>query len=387
MMLRTAGLRYSARYPSREQSIQLMVFLSESSGLMVFTKEPVGFVCDWHIQDGVLEIKGPRATNLPEVYVTNIGPFWEEAVEKYREHSVPVYKSLQGRSEAMAFVSTGSFSNNLDNLRQFQQARKSFGGQIGLWMTQYRHHRFDVGYPDYAPKDRDGYHRILNWSQENDSVVLPYVNGSLYDTTDRDFKASHGDWALRTQDGSLERYSARLKHLAVACPDGPWGEYIVNLLRGISATEDGQMKNGLYLDVLAATRPRVCWSESHGHVPGDPTAWVSGVTRILKGLAGISLMLEGNAEPYVAFADGFLMHEYTTRSNSVPLWSSVYGNVSNSYGWDMRRVETANQVERELARAESFGVCALGSPYLTHRIESNYHHVLTQQVDRALRSV
>jgi hypothetical protein len=128
------------------------------------------------------------------------------------------------------------------------------------------------------------------------------------------------------------------------------------------------MCSGVYLDMLVAERPFLCYASNHGHAPGDPLAWQKGVRKILSSTDGV-IMSEGNAEIYIDGVDALLMHLYTERADSVPLWKLVYGDLTTSVGWQMPSSPTPDQLSAEIARAKTFGASCNGSPWMTHTIQ------------------
>ena len=128
------------------------------------------------------------------------------------------------------------------------------------------------------------------------------------------------------------------------------------------------MSSGVYLDMLVAAGPFLCFASDHGHAPGDPLAWQSGVRKILSSIDGV-IMSEGNAEIYIDGVDALLMHLYTEEVTTVPLWKHVYGDLTTNVGWQMPSDPTSNQLSMEIARAKTFGASSNGSPWMTHTIQ------------------
>src|SRR5262245_18464766 len=72
------------RYPSRDHCMQMAAFFSDSSGLLVYTKDPLGSVSDWEILPGdKLRIHFYAAK--PDIEVKSIPPKIEAAAEYYKE--------------------------------------------------------------------------------------------------------------------------------------------------------------------------------------------------------------------------------------------------------------------------------------------------------------
>lgn len=131
---------------------------------------------------------------------------------------------------------------------------------------------------------------------------------------------------------------------------------------------DGRMCQGIYLDVIGATKPHICFSLLHDHAPGDPLAWQLGTRRLLRDTPGI-VMAEAVAEIYLDLVNLSLMHLYAERTDTVPLWDFVYGFMRRSVGWAIPKTADASQIEAEIVRAKSYGARCSGSPWMSSVIQ------------------
>ena len=145
---------------------------------------------------------------------------------------------------------------------------------------------------------------------------------------------------------------------------------------------DGIRSTGIYLDMLLAADPILCWSDRHGHPPGDPNSWRLGIRALLQSIEG-KIITEGCAEPYLDLVDYPLMHLYSQQPDSVPMWSMVYGDLLPSIGWSLPPKISADRFAAEVARAAEFGVRGAGSPWMTSDPEAE---LLTSKIQQVIRA-
>jgi hypothetical protein len=235
-------------------------------------------------------------------------------------------------------------------------------------------------YPDYVPRDKQGFRRLLKTLRRSGNMAFPYLNGLLWDTQLSAFSDMGPHVGVRDTSNRLVRYNDKLPSLRYACPScAAWQNTIVQSRNAIQDS-DGYISTGIYLDMLLAAPPLLCWSEHHSHAPGDPTAWQTGIKAILS-LIGGSIMSEGCAEPYLDRVDYALMHLYSQRNDSVPLWAMVYGNLLPSVGWSLPDSITESSMSVQLKKARSFGVSAMGSPWMTTQPEAD----ILPMVEKAMK--
>lgn len=203
---------------------------------------------------------------------------------------------------------------------------------------------FDTHYPEYFPA-RLGFEQTSRWLDQKGVLVMPYVNGRIFD---RDV----GSWTPNAQsaaakkNGALdlyaESYGSRAR-FAVMCPATRYWQTIV------SDTVNRLSSSGIpyvYVDQVAAARPLPCFDPSHAHSAGGGAYWAAGQfawAQRAKDLAKkegnrtLVLMTEGLAEPYVGLIDSFLtlgpMNAQTAgQSVLVPFFQAVYGGWSTWAG-------------------------------------------------------
>lgn len=350
--------------------MQMAAFFNAKKAMIVVAKDPDCAVADWHVQPGHrLSIRFYGA--VPEVEATAIEPTLEAAASVYRSWAArqPWATQERPRTTKLNFISVASSSSLDIEHEHLQRLWRWVSAPVGVWFTQWRRFEFDSLYPDYRAKEERPFSRLLTQLKRAGHRALPYVNGLLWDEKLSDFRSRGASSCVRTPDRSCVRYNARLSNLIYACPyDSSWREVIVAARESITDSE-GEMSGGIYLDMLAAAAPLICWSDAHGHEPGDPHAWQRGIRALLAAVRG-EIMVEGNAEAYLDLVDHMLMHLHGAKADAVPLWSAVYAGRVQSVGWPIASRASRSAIEAEVDRAGRFGVGGLGSPWMTPEPES-----------------
>jgi hypothetical protein len=198
--------------------------------------------------------------------------------------------------------------------------------------------------------------------------VMPYVNGHLWDTDTESWAAEDGRSAAALRpDGSLYIEGWQDQDHAAMCPDSPkWKEKMLEITARL-AGEYGC--DGVYLDQIGATRPRLCFSEEHGHPVGGGAFWARGYDEMLAMMREecqalnprFIITTESHAEPYMAGLDGHLMCNLVG-ADQVPLYAAIYGGYTQTFG---RQGEVDNPTAFRMEHGQAF---AFGS--MSGRINS-----------------
>lgn len=362
------GKRYRARYPSRDQNMQLMAFFGKKGGLLVRTLDSTAGVTDWKISPSrILTIQGFGEES--QVLAEPVGTDLSEIAQIYREWAESQFwtkDSVEPFQDYRVFAVASQASEKSFDRGLFEFLEK-VPGPKACWLTQWRKDRFDRGFPNYVSRARVNWEKIFDRLENYQCDPYPYVNASLVDI-DRKGGGMSERLLLRDANGELVPYSKRKKHLNFCCPEaGDWRATVTGALDELSQTA-GRPIEGVYYDVLTATNPRICYASDHDHEPGDPYSWQRGTAQLLT-QTDRAIMAEACAEIYINLVGASLMHRYTDSDDAVPLWSAVYGDFDKSFGWDMRRIERIEEVEKQVKKAKRFGVRACGSPWMTERIQ------------------
>lgn len=231
--------------------------------------------------------------------------------------------------------------------------------------------KFDRDYPHHRPNP-ESWQRFRELRKLGVRVV-PYSNGRLWETLDRrdeDFQYSRFGKpnAVKDATGNAITESYQRATFGVMCPSTPlWQARLGQLVDEVL----GLGVDGLYLDQIAAARPRLCSDPAHPHPANDGDAWYMGGYRVLlqKIRAAMHerhpdavLTSEDNAEPYAGLMDGLLAWRWMV-DHYVPLFPLCYADqaevVGRAFGAgdaDARIAKFANQ----LVNGEQLGWCSLG---------------------------
>jgi hypothetical protein len=209
---------------------------------------------------------------------------------------------------------------------------KYLGVPTALHWYNWHQIPFDNDYPHYFPAKAgfaDGVKRL----QAAGVRVMPYINGRLWDTDLEDFKTTGIAAATKNEKGEpyTEQYGSGQK-LAAMCPTTPlWQKTVRDIVLRLTGPEFNV--DGVYVDQIAAARPRLCFDKSHGHPLAGGNWWTTRgywpmLTDLRKQMAaarpGKMITTECNAEPYVHLFDGYLTWHFQDDS-AIPLFAAVYG--------------------------------------------------------------
>ena len=244
-------------------------------------------------------------------------------------------------------------------------AGKAFSEAMGLptGFHWYSWHRipFDNDYPHYFPP-KEGFAAAVAELQKSPRgvYVMPYINGRLWDTRDKgaeDFEFTKLARAAATKDeagkvrtesyGSKESDGTPVK-LAAMCPATQlWRDRVKGIVLRLM-NECGV--KAVYIDQIAAARPRLCFDASHGHPLGGGGWWPEAYGKLLTDLrkampADRVLTTECNAEPYVKWFDGYLTWHWQY-DGQVPAFPAVYGGAIQMFGRAYRGGPTKDRALR-----------------------------------------
>ncbi len=229
---------------------------------------------------------------------------------------------------------------------QAKQFAEFLGVPIGMHWYNWHQIPFDNDYPHYFPT-QEGFAAGVRELREADVYVMPYINGRLWDTRDKgieDFQFSKLGLAGATKAedgephtemyGSKESDGSRVK-LAAMCPTTEvWSDKVREIVLRLF-NECGV--SGVYIDQVAAARPRLCFDASHGHPLGGGHWWTQDgywplMARINREMpADRMLTTECNAEPYIRWFDGYLTWHWQY-NGQVPAFAAVYGGSIQMFG-------------------------------------------------------
>ena len=220
------------------------------------------------------------------------------------------------------------------------------GVPIGVHWYNWHQIPFDNDYPHYFPT-QEGFAAGVQELREANVYVMPYINGRLWDTRDKgaeDFEFSKIGLAGATKAengephtemyGSKESDGSRVK-LAAMCPTTKvWSDKVSEIVLRLF-NECGV--SGVYIDQVAAARPRLCFDASHGHPLGGGHWWTQDgywplMDKINQAMPDDRMLTtECNADPYIRWFDGYLTWHWQY-DGQVPAFPAVYGGSIQMFG-------------------------------------------------------
>ena len=215
------------------------------------------------------------------------------------------------------------------------RAMAKFPG-IPLGLHWYKWHKipFDNSYPNYFPEE-SGMKETTAWLKSKGVVVMPYINGRLWDPALPSFSNAVSA-ASRKCDGSYweERYGKRT--LVPMCPMAPlWHKTMCDVCERLMSDIG---VDSVYLDQICSGVPRACHNAAHGHKLGGGDMYVAGYRSMMSsirkaamrhGCAGLTTELA--QEPFVDSFDAFLVW-VGREPDDVPFLPAVYSGYAVYFG-------------------------------------------------------
>lgn len=235
-------------------------------------------------------------------------------------------------------------------VKKFQEY---LGVPVGVHWYNWHQIPFDNDYPHYFPT-KEGFAAGVADLQQAHVHVMPYINGRLWDTHDReaeDFEFTKTALPAATKDekgapltetyNSVETDGNKVA-LAVMCPSTDLWKGKVDEI--ISRLFDECGVHGVYVDQVAAASPRLCFDRSHGHPLGGGSWWNEAYWLMFDAIRAKMppdrmLTTECNADPFTKWFDGFLSWHWQS-NGQVPAFSAVYGGAIQMFGRAYRGGET-----------------------------------------------
>jgi hypothetical protein len=249
-------------------------------------------------------------------------------------------------------LSGGAPKDCVQAVKEFQ---KYLGVPVGFHWYNWHQIPFDNDYPHYFPT-KEGFADAVRDLQASNVHVMPYINGRLWDTRDKgmeDFEFTSIARAAASKDDSGEPYTemygsketdgSRVK-LAAMCPTTDvWKSKVREIVLRL-VNECGV--KGVYIDQVAAAKPRLCFDASHGHPLGGGHWWTAAYWDLMRRIHqempdDRMLTTECNAEAYAHRFDGYLTWHWQY-DGQVPAFPAVYGGAIQMFGRAYRGGPTKN---------------------------------------------
>jgi len=360
------GCGHRNSYPGAAFTMQFYAYWTGKSGLYFAAHDPEARTKEFRAvpdPEGGLKFSVvllPEDMGLPkrrwrmpfEIVLRAYQGDWFEAAKIYRSwalrqkwcrkgalHTRP---SAERRFAELSLNYRPSFPRHAVAIVRMHQALK-----VPAFAHVYSWHKipFDNNYPEYFPP-KEGFPEFVKRLHSLGLLVMPYINGRLWDTDTESWREEKGvEAAAKREDGGLYLEHWAKQNHAVMCPwTAKWREKICSIVERIARDLDC---DGVYIDQVAAASAMPCFDRSHGHPLGGGGWWVEGYRRIFEEAKrrarrykpGFFITSEDNAEPYMGALDGYLMrcaYRWMLGRDTIPLFPAVYGGyvVMFAHGWD-----------------------------------------------------
>lgn len=215
---------------------------------------------------------------------------------------------------------------------------------------------FDNNYPELFPA-RPGMAEAVAWLKEKGILVMPYINGRLWDEN-LESHAAAVPGAVKNVDGTrfIDEYGGH--RFSVMCPTSKtWRKALGTVCDRMS---DELGVNALYLDQVSASMPAPCFDKSHGHPLGGGAHWTEGYRELMRPIRekavarGVALTSENAAEPYMDSFDAHLTW-FGHAWDDVPMLPAVYSGYAVYFSSVSDRRDTLDSFCAQQGRDFIFG--------------------------------
>ncbi len=340
-------------------TMQFSAYYNDNYGIYLGTHDPKASKKDFIIKKGFDGIKFENSIPIPDKTVAGndwelSGVFrfelfegdWFEASQIYKkwasEEADYYPKDTPERMERqneigklgawIAYADVQSPEVAASTMAGFTDA---LGVPIGVHWYNWNFKNFDTDYPLYFP-ERDGMADVVSYIQDSKNcVVMPYVNGRLFQTDLPEYPLMGYPFATKKSNGAIYTQTFMEHEFAVMCPtQRPWQDILVDA--------SDQLTNrigcgAMYLDQVTASTVKECMDPTHNHTLGGGSFWRDGYNQMLSSVHSTMggnkkfVTTEGCNDYLADVVDGFLTDGWTS-DNLVPAFQSVYGGKVQLFG-------------------------------------------------------
>ncbi len=228
-----------------------------------------------------------------------------------------------------------------------QTALNFFDFPVGVHIYNWNNYPYDHFYPNYFPA-KAGLDTLVNTIQNNnDAVIMPYINGRMWDTgiggndsgdvsAANYFNNSGFASACKKEDGSIYSMIFSNNKFATMCPtQNDWQDLLTDVANTLTNPKKIGAKS-IYIDMIAASAPSQCMDTSHQHTLGGGAFWREGYKQMLQKMhdtlaVNTFITAEGGCDFIADQVDAFMVQGWTTR-NQVPAWQAIYTGKVQLFG-------------------------------------------------------
>ena len=184
----------------------------------------------------------------------------------------------------------------------------------------------------------------------NDQVTITdstnsSANGEVFTvsavTSNTVFTATHATGIGAINDGScylIARDTDSQIDLKVMCLDVASNKTRLATERAGLVDDNGSLTE-VYIDVINARQPTICYNPNHDHDPGDCRQWIDNSQELMTTLRGKGRsIVEGFSEQGLGLANGYLRLSGTGEdklTTLIPMITRIYGRLTTIIGWKM----------------------------------------------------
>lgn len=407
-------VHYSGSYPSGWATYQFMTHYDREGGVYVATHDPVAstkrilaqtlddktglrLAFDWAAPNATIpandfEMPGPAVVELMRgdwFDAAQIYKQWARTSASWWPRDENRRDTPQWMHDVAIWAQTGGTTQSVvGRVRDFAAF---MGVPTALHWYNWHEIPFDNDYPHYFPAKPD-FREGVKALQAAGVRVMPYINGRLWDTDTNDFPTTALPAATKNEKGEpyTEEYGSGQK-LAAMCPTTQiWQDKVNEIVLRLLGPECGV--DGVYIDQVAAARPRLCYDASHGHPLAGGHWWTTrGYWPMIKRLRtemhkrdpNKMITTECNAEPYVHLFDAYLTWHFQYQ-NQLPVFAAIYGGRVQLFGRAYRGGPTKDlalrmKAAQSLVFGEQIGWCSpdvikdkVNGPYMRRMARLRY---------------
>lgn len=164
-------------------------------------------------------------------------------------------------------------------LEVYHRLKKELPGKLVVHWYLWNIHRFDTHYPENLPA-HEGFKEAVREIVDNGDIVMPYINGHLWDAALPSFKSEGIKAAVKTKTGDYT--TENWGNGATLVPSCPYSPLYQKKIQDLCQALIDFGVNAIYVDQVGQIAPAACYDPTHGHPLGGGGWWQEGYRTMLK---------------------------------------------------------------------------------------------------------